>query len=181
MPRRISIERLARNLLDQRPQHNKIDVAVDEPRPRRLRRRLGKRHPVRRLLLFPRRLQIQIRLQPRVVRQQLPHRDVLLPILRKLRQILRHRIIHPHLALLHQLHHRSRSRNHLGQRRQIEHRIERHRLRASAPAPDSHKPCDKSPPRCAPPPAPPREVPIRNRLLNDGVDCAESHRCRGSS
>ena len=64
-----SSKRLARYPLHQRAQHNKINVAVGKLRSRRILRRLRKRHPVRRLLPFPRRLQIQIRLQPRVVRQ----------------------------------------------------------------------------------------------------------------
>ncbi len=139
MPLRIRIQRLPGNPFHQRTQNNKINVAINKSRTRRLLRSLRKRHPVSRLLTLPRSLQIQIRLQPRVVRQQLPHRDVVLPILRKLRQILRHRIIQPHLTPLHQLHHRRSSSNHLGQRSQIKHRIQSHRLapRLQSPRPIS--------------------------------------------
>src|SRR5580704_3900925 len=137
MPLRIRIQRLPGNAFHQRAQHNKINVAINKSRTRCLLRSLRKRHPVSRLLTLPRTLQVQIRLQPRVVRQKLPHRDVVLPVLRKLRQILRHRIIQPHLPLLDQLHHRSSSSNHLGKRRQIKNRIQSHRLalRLQSPRP----------------------------------------------
>ena len=60
--------------------------------------------------------------------QQLPDRNVLLAILRKLGKILCDRIVHAKLSLLPQLHDRRRGCDHFGQRRAIEHRIERHRL-----------------------------------------------------
>ena len=128
MASRVLVQRLSRNPLHQRSQDNKIDVAVGKLRPRRVLRCLCKRHPISRFLPFPRRFEIQVRRQPRVVREQLPHRDVFFSILRKLRQILRYRIVQPHLALFHQLHHSRSCNNHLGQRRQIKNRVQCHRL-----------------------------------------------------
>ena len=105
---------LARDLLHQRAQHDKSNVAVDQARARRRLCCLRKGHLVGSIFPQPWRLQIEVRRQSAVVRQQLPDRDVLFPVLRELRQILRDRIVKPHPAGLHQLHHRRGGRNDLG-------------------------------------------------------------------
>ena len=71
--------------------------------------------------------------------QQLPDRNILLPTLCELRNVLRHRISQPELPTLPQLHHRDGRRDHLRQRRAIKHRRSRHRLstRLNRPAPIS--------------------------------------------
>ena len=114
------------------------------------------------------------------MRQQLPHRNVLFSVLRKLGQIFRHRIVQPHLALFHQLHHSRCGRNHLGQRRQIKNRIQRHRFapRLQRPIPISlavdHLPVvtdheDR-----------PGNLSLMNSLLDDGVHRAQTRRGHGT-
>src|ERR1039458_7237149 len=60
--------------------------------------------------------------------QQLPDRNILLPVLAKFSEVFRDWIVHPKLPLLPKLHDRRRGYDNLGQRRAIEHRIRRHRL-----------------------------------------------------
>ena len=60
--------------------------------------------------------------------QQLPDRNILLPILPKFGKVPRNRIVHPKLSLLPKVHDRRRGYDDLGQRSAIKHRIERHRL-----------------------------------------------------
>src|SRR5271154_7094054 len=60
--------------------------------------------------------------------QQLPDRNILFAVLRKLRKILSHRIVHAKLPLLPKLHERSRSGNDLGQRGTVKHRVGCHRF-----------------------------------------------------
>ena len=103
-PLRVFVQRHPRELLHQRAQHNKVDVAVDEFHSRRARRRDRKRHLISRPFAFPRLRQWQIRRQSGVVRQQLPNRDVLFPIRSERRQILRHRIVELKVPPLIQLH-----------------------------------------------------------------------------
>ena len=128
MLRRILIERLARKPLHQRSQHHEVDIAINKRRARSPLRRRLKCHPIRRLLPFPLLRQIQVRSESRVVHQQLPDRNILLPILPKFGKILRDGIVHAKLSLLPKLHDRRRGHDNLGQRRAIKHGIERHRL-----------------------------------------------------
>jgi hypothetical protein len=95
----IFIEALARNPLHECGQNNKIKVAVEKSGTRRFLGRVGKCHPIRCFLPFPRHLQVKIWLESGVVGQQLPHCNVFLSILRELRQVFGNRIIQPHLAL----------------------------------------------------------------------------------
>ena len=53
MLRGIRIERLARKVLHQRPEHNEIDVAINKRRTRRAVGRDFKRHAIRRVLALP--------------------------------------------------------------------------------------------------------------------------------
>ena len=104
MPGRVLAERLARQLLDQRPKHDEVDVAIDEGRARRPVGCHFKRHAIRRLLAFPFFRQIEVFRQSRVVDQQLADGDVLLAILRKFGEIPGNRIGHAKFALFPKLH-----------------------------------------------------------------------------
>ena len=58
----------------------------------------------------------------------MPDRDVALAVALEPGNEGRHRIVQAHAALLDQLHHRRRRRDDLGQRGEVEDRVERHRL-----------------------------------------------------
>ena len=107
--RRVGVERLAGDLFYQSAQRDEVDITVRKARSRRLRRWFRESQLVGCLLAVPRSGEIEIRRQSRIMSHQLANRDVILAVLRKLRQIFRHRIVHANLAMLHQLHDRSRA------------------------------------------------------------------------
>ena len=125
--RTVHIERHSTYPLHQGPKHNEVDVAVDESRFRRRIRHLRECHAVPSLAPIPWMAQVKIRRQPGIVSQQIANNDIRFAVLRELRNILRDRIVQPNLALFHKLHHRGVRGNYLGQRRQIEDRVRRHR------------------------------------------------------
>ena len=178
--RAVFIQRLAGNPLDQRAQHDEIDIAVGKPRPRRVLERRRERHSVSRFLACPRRLQIQVRRQARIMGKQLPHGDVFFSALRKFRQIFRYRIIQPHLALFDQLHHSRSSRNHLGQRCQIKNCIQRHRLAARLQRPASVSLAIDHLTVVTYQQDGPGNLPFMNRLLDDSIHRAEMDGSRGT-
>src|SRR5262249_13746708 len=66
--------------------------------------------------------------QPGAVGHQLFYRDPFLSLLAKLRDVMRHRFAEADLALLDENHYRGRGSDDLGERREVEHRVEGHRL-----------------------------------------------------
>lgn len=127
-PRGEAIERLACHFLYQKAQHFEIDIAVDEPCARRIHRLLLHGHCKRGGAALPWRREVEIGREAGEVRQQFANRDVLLAVLRELRQIGCHRIIEAHAAVLNQLHHRGCGCDALGERGKIEDRIGGHGL-----------------------------------------------------
>ena len=126
----VLVQRHPGNTFHQGAQDNEICVAVDETRTRRLLRGLLKRHAVRGLLALPRRLQIYVRRQTRVMGKQLPYRDVFFSVLPKLGNVLHDIVVEPHFAPFKQLHDRSGCRDDLGQRRDIKYRVHCHQFPA---------------------------------------------------
>ena len=106
---------------------NEIRVAIDESHPRRILRLLDQRPLDARVVAAERRIEIEVGFEPRKVSHQLADRDVALAAL-KLRQIIGDFVRQPQLPVFENLHCPGRRRDHLGQRRQVENRIERHRL-----------------------------------------------------
>ena len=110
-------------------EQKEVDVAVDESLAGRGRRHFLAGELDRRVVALPRIGQIDVGPETRDVRQQMPDRDA-----RPCRSArspgmnVRDRIVQTDPALLDQPHHRGRRRHHLGQRGEVEDRVERHRL-----------------------------------------------------
>src|SRR5208337_2406159 len=174
MLRRIFIERIARKALCERSQHHEVDIAVMKRRPWGPVGRDLKRHAIRGVLALPLLHQVEIFRQPRVVHQQLPDRNLLLPVLPKLGKVLRHRIAHAKFPLLPKLHQGRSRRHHLRKRRTVKHRIERHRLpprlnRAAAVSfAIDHLPVVPDDEDSA------RNLPLHDGVVDDGIENGET-------
>ena len=113
------------------------------------------------------------------MRQQLPYRNVVFSVLRKLGKVFCYRIIQADFALLDQLHDRCGGRDHFGEGCQIENRIQRHGLaprlqRAIAVGlPINHVPVVPDQENGA------RNVAIANGLLDNGIDRVQMNRGGG--
>ena len=119
---------LARDSPYQLPQDHETDVAIDEPLLR-LGQRRQREQPFDGLGRSVGEIADRvIGNQTRLVRQQVANRDRLFSLTGELRQMPAHRIVEPKLAAFNQQHHARRGRQRLGERGQIEDRIDRHRL-----------------------------------------------------
>ncbi len=124
---RIVVQHLAAQPMHQFAQQDEVDVAIDEAGSRRPGGRIRAGQVDAGLVAAPRHRQRHVRLQPGKMREEIADGDVAFPAL-KFGNVLRDLVIQLKLALLEQLHQRRRGGDHLGQRRQIEHGIERHGL-----------------------------------------------------
>ena len=99
--RGVDVERFPRDPLDQFAEHDVIDVAVDEAGTGRRLWRHNSGQLIGCLFPFLRRFQIEVRRETGIVSQQLPNADIVLPVLRKVRNVLGDGIIQPDLAEFH--------------------------------------------------------------------------------
>ena len=123
-------QRLPRHDLDDVAKQEEADVRVDEALAGRGHRHLFTRQPDR--LGSPAvklHAEVEIRAQARDVRQQVTNRDPVLAVPFEARDVGADAIGQPDAAILDQRHHRRRRRHHLGERGDVENRVERHRLR----------------------------------------------------
>ncbi len=121
-------KRLLRNALDDFGQQEVIDVAVDEAPSGRLRQHFFGGAPDRLVSSPPLVGDVDVRPQPRHVRQQVADGDAVLSVFSKLRNECRDRIGEADPAVFNQRHHGRSRRDDLGQRREVEDRVERHGL-----------------------------------------------------
>ena len=122
----VCVERLAAHALDQRGQHDEIDVTVDEAR---LRRRHGggtEGHAVPSVAALPRLIEIEIGGKAGIVGEQVAHGDVIFTILTKFWNVLHNWIVEADFPFFDQLHNRCRRSHDLGQRCDIENCLDRH-------------------------------------------------------
>src|SRR6266496_527359 len=122
----IRVKRNSAHALHHCSKHDKVDIAVNKTRPRWRNWRGTERHAVTHITSRPGMAQIQIRWQSRKMRKQVTDCDIALSVLSKLGNVFHHRIVESDFALLEQLHHGGRSRNHFCERRDIEDRVDRH-------------------------------------------------------
>jgi hypothetical protein len=108
-------------------EEEEVDVAVDEALAGRRGRDFLDRQIDGGVVALPR-VKIDVRPQSRNVRQEMANRDAALAIPIESRHQRRHWIVEPEPARFDQLHYRGRRGHHLGQRREIEDRIDGHRL-----------------------------------------------------
>ena len=118
----------AGDFLDEETEHFEVDVAVDETGAGRVDGRLRHSHGECGVASGPGRLQIEVGREAGVVGEQFANGDVLLAVLRELGQLGGDRIVEANAALLHQLHDGRGGRDALGQRGEIEDRIDGHGL-----------------------------------------------------
>ena len=106
--------------------------------------------------------------------QQLTHRNVLLPILCEFREIMRHRIVGLDLPFSNQLHHACSRGNHLGQRRHVENRVQRHFLASWFERAISERLSVDHPPVVPHHHHGARNIAPLNGVLDDGIDHSET-------
>ena len=109
-------------------EQEEVDVAVDEALVGARERDLLDRQFDGAVVADPVEGQIDIRPQPGRVRQEMTDRDVLLAVALEAGHVVRHAIVQPDAALLHEQHRARRRGDDLGERRRVEDRVERHRL-----------------------------------------------------
>ena len=176
MPGGISIQALSGQLLDDVAQQLEIEIRVGEALARRRDGHLLDDPPDGLLLALEGRLEVEIGPEAGYVREQVADRDPILPVPPESLHVSRHAVRQPQAAVLDQRHDRGRRGDDLRQRRQIEDRIERHRLGGGrqrpvsegvpvehrrAPAGDDHGP---------------RHLAIGNGLLDDRANQGQARR-----
>ncbi len=122
------LERLFAHAADDLGKQEIVDVAVDEAAARRRGQHFFGGEPNRFVVAAPVEADIHVRSETRHVRQKIAHRDAILPVLREIRNERGDRVGEPHLPFLHQHHHRRRRRDDFRERRDVEDRVECHRL-----------------------------------------------------
>ena len=122
------LERLLAHAADDLGKQEIVDVAVDEAAARRRGQHFFRREANRFVVAAPVEADIDVRSETGHVRQKIAHRDAVLAVLGEIRNERGDRIGEPDLAFFHQHHHRRRGRDDFRERRDVEDRVERHRL-----------------------------------------------------
>lgn len=121
------VQRSSRHHAHDLAQQDEVDVGVDEPLSGLGHGLVHERFGDARLIARPLRFKVEIGPHSGEMREQLPDGDVALAALEAW-QILGDAVVQPHFALLEELHQRSRSGHHLGERSRVEDRVRGHRL-----------------------------------------------------
>ena len=122
------VERQTADATDDVAEQEEVDVAVDEPLPRLRRGNLVDGERDRRLVSRPHLSQIDVGPQARDMGQKMTDGDVTFAVAFEARDVGGHTIAQSNASLLDQDHDAGGRGDDLGQRGQVEHRVERHRL-----------------------------------------------------
>ncbi len=122
----VVIQRHAGDFFDEEPERLEVNVAVEEARAWRIGRLLLHGPGEGCVATLPWLLQIEIGAKAGVMGEQLADGDVFLAVLREVRKVGGDGIVQPELSLLNQLHDRGRGGDALGERGDVEDRIDGH-------------------------------------------------------
>ena len=125
---RVDVQRFPAGDADDFAEQEVVDVAIDEALARRRGQHLVPRELDGSVIALPRLAKIQVRSEARGMRHQVSDRDPALPVALEARNPGRDRIAQADATLFDQRHDGGGRRHDLCKRRQVEHRIEGHRL-----------------------------------------------------
>ena len=125
---RVDVQRLAARHANDLAEQEVVDVAVDETLARRRGQHFVAGERDGRVIALPGVREVQVGPEPGDVSHQVSHGDGALPVALEPGHVGRDGVVQADAPLFDQGHHRRGRRHDLGKRRQIEHRIESHRL-----------------------------------------------------
>ena len=133
------VERPAAQSFHDHSQQDEVEVAVDEALPRGGFQPFIEDSPQRFVCTLELLFQRQVGSEPRDMGQQLLDGDRFLAVALEAGQVIRHAVSQPKGAILDERHHGRGGCHHLGERRQVEQRIDGHRLARRANRPQAER------------------------------------------